>query len=216
MVSNRQSQILQAVVKEYVERVKLVSSGALARKYRMKISPATIRNEFAELTAEGYLEQPHASAGRKPTNRGYRHYVDREVIGKGHARSDAVKRFDGDMFGLADMLAEYSGLFAGAWREDDEVVFRGLKRIFSQPEFTDHDASMRLAQLLDDLPRMLEKLFSLDAGSGIFIGEESPLWESEEVSMLFRKIRFPSRVCGIVCIMGPTRMSYETNWQLLE
>lgn len=216
MLNARKSNILRAVIREYVGNARPVGSQALVRKYRMAVSPATIRNEFAELTAEGYLEKPHRSAGRKPTNRGYRYYVNTVVLQNSPVTTGETRTAENDPAALADMLAKWSGLFAAVWREDSEFFFRGLKQILGQPEFVPHDASMRLAELLDRLPNIFEKLFSLDSTSGIFIGDECPFWNNDDVSMLFHKIRFPSKACGIECIIGPTRMPYETNWELLQ
>lgn len=68
--------ILQAVTDDYILTAEPVGSRTLARKYGLGVSPATIRNEMADLEEAGYLEQPHASAGRIPSDRGYRYYVD--------------------------------------------------------------------------------------------------------------------------------------------
>ncbi len=75
-MDTRKRRILQAVVDDYVATAEPVGSVTLARKYNLGISPATIRNELADLEEQGYLEQPHASAGRIPSDKGYRFYVD--------------------------------------------------------------------------------------------------------------------------------------------
>ncbi|MDO4750193.1 MAG: heat-inducible transcriptional repressor HrcA [Eubacteriales bacterium] len=75
-LSERKKKILSAVVEEYIERAEPVGSKTLAQAAGLKLSSATIRNELAELTAMGYLEQPHTSAGRIPSPQGYRLYVD--------------------------------------------------------------------------------------------------------------------------------------------
>lgn len=72
----RKQQILQAVVEDYISTAEPVGSRTLARKYRLGLSPATIRNEMADLEEAGYLDQPHTSAGRVPSDKGYRYYVD--------------------------------------------------------------------------------------------------------------------------------------------
>lgn len=215
-IDTRQSDILRLVVREYVRSARPVSSEAVGRKYRMRISPATIRNEFAELTADGYLRQPHTSAGRIPTNRGYRRYLDSGAIGTRRLPADAIKTVAEDLAEHAEMLAHVSGLLAAIWHEKDELAVKGFRQILDQPEFTEHGASVRLAELLDILPRTLARFFSLDEPAGVFIGEECPFWANEDISVVFRRIRFPDRACGIRCIIGPTRMSYETNWELLE
>jgi len=75
-LSERKKKILQAVVEDYVDTAEPVSSGAISKKAALGLSSATIRNEMSELTAMGCLEQPHTSAGRIPTPKGYRIYVN--------------------------------------------------------------------------------------------------------------------------------------------
>lgn len=76
MLTERQSRILEIVIREYVETAAPVASQSVRRKYRLRASAATIRNEMAELEAQGYLGHPHTSSGRIPTNMGYRYYVE--------------------------------------------------------------------------------------------------------------------------------------------
>ncbi|GAQ25554.1 heat-inducible transcriptional repressor HrcA [Tepidanaerobacter syntrophicus] len=76
MLDERKLKILAAVIEEYIATVEPVSSRTIARKYNLGISPATIRNEMADLEELGYLFQPHTSAGRVPSHKGYRYYVD--------------------------------------------------------------------------------------------------------------------------------------------
>jgi transcriptional regulator of heat shock response len=214
-LDERQGEILRAVVREYVRVARPVGSEALARKYRIGVSPATIRNEFAELTQEGYLRKPHTSAGRTPTNRGYRYFVNVEVRPERSIDQHEAKQIKDDVETLAEMLSNCSELLSAVWREDNETALRGLKQILAQPEFAPRDASLRLAETIDALPQTLAKLFELDVPAGVFIGDESPLWKHDDISILFRRVRFSNRACGIACIIGPTRMSYETNWELL-
>lgn len=75
----RKQKVLEAVVNDYVSTAEPVGSRAIAKKYNLGVSPATIRNEMADLEDLGYLEQPHLSAGRIPSDKGYRYYVDNLV-----------------------------------------------------------------------------------------------------------------------------------------
>ena len=72
----RKMRILQAVTDDYINTAEPVGSRTIARKYGLGVSPATIRNEMSDLEELGYLEQPHTSAGRVPSDKGYRFYVD--------------------------------------------------------------------------------------------------------------------------------------------
>ncbi len=75
-LSARKKDILQAVVTDYIKLAQPVGSRSIARRYQVGLSPATIRNDMADLEEMGYLLQPHTSAGRIPTQKGYRYYVD--------------------------------------------------------------------------------------------------------------------------------------------
>ncbi len=76
MLTERRSRILQLVIREYIDSAMPVGSETLVRKYGLRASPATIRHEMVSLEEEGYLAQPHTSAGRVPSDQGYRYYVE--------------------------------------------------------------------------------------------------------------------------------------------
>ena len=76
MIDERKQHILQAVIQDYIASAEPVGSRTLARKYDLGVSPATIRNEMADLEMLGYLEHIHTSSGRIPSSKGYRLYVD--------------------------------------------------------------------------------------------------------------------------------------------
>jgi heat-inducible transcription repressor hrcA len=76
MADDRRLKVLSAIVTDYVRTREPVGSRALVERYRLGVSPATIRNDMAALEDEGYIHQPHTSAGRVPTEKGYRLFVD--------------------------------------------------------------------------------------------------------------------------------------------
>jgi heat-inducible transcriptional repressor len=76
-MDERKIKILQAIINDYINTAEPVGSRTIAKKYNLGISSATIRNEMADLEEMGYLDQPHSSSGRKPSNKGYRLYVDK-------------------------------------------------------------------------------------------------------------------------------------------
>ncbi|MGI9578942.1 MAG: heat-inducible transcriptional repressor HrcA, partial [Microthrixaceae bacterium] len=114
-LDDRKSAILRAVVMEYVQTAQPVGSKRIATNSDVSVSPATVRSELADLETEGYLEQPHTSAGRIPTEKGYRFYVDsmtgQETIDtRGVAR---VSQFFAATHGeLEQMLRETSHLLS--------------------------------------------------------------------------------------------------------
>ena len=116
MLDERRAAILRAVVEGYIETAQPVGSTHVARHSGISVSPATIRNEMVALEQEGYLSQPHTSAGRIPTDKGYRFFVD-SLVGPGHldaARRQQVKSFFDSAHGaIEDMLHSTSRLLAG-------------------------------------------------------------------------------------------------------
>ncbi len=114
MLDERKAAILKAVVEEYIETAVPVGSGAVTRSAAVSVSSATVRNELASLEAEGYLTQPHTSAGRVPTEKGYRHFVD--TVGAatlGRPARRQVLEFFADVRGeIEDLLRETAGLLS--------------------------------------------------------------------------------------------------------
>lgn len=116
MLDDRKAAILRAVVEEYISTADPVGSARVARASEVAVSPATVRNEMAVLEREGYLIQPHTSAGRIPTDKGYRYFVDQL---SGPASLDPSKRHQVRQFfakahgELEQMLADTSQLLSG-------------------------------------------------------------------------------------------------------
>src|SRR5918996_6637830 len=77
MVEDRKLEVLRAIVEDYVSTREPVGSKALVDRHQLGVSPATVRNDMAALEEEGLIAQPHTSAGRIPTDKGYRLFVDR-------------------------------------------------------------------------------------------------------------------------------------------
>ena len=118
-LSSRAAQILVALVAEYIDTAEPVGSARLAKICRINVSSATIRNILAELEEHGYLQQPHTSAGRIPTDRGYRFYVDQLLASprsvRGGAAVEAQLRRDAGTPALAeDVLAAVSQVLSRA------------------------------------------------------------------------------------------------------
>ena len=112
-ISERKKKILAAVVDEYIRTAEPVGSKAIAQSSDLSCSPATIRNELAELVAMGYLEQPHTSAGRVPTPMGYRMYVN-ELMEKQklslEETEDINRRLNAKLQQLDDTISDVSRL----------------------------------------------------------------------------------------------------------
>ncbi|CAN5799995.1 heat-inducible transcriptional repressor HrcA [soil metagenome] len=115
LLDERKASILRAVVEEYIDTAQPVGSGHVSRAADVSVSSATVRNEMAVLEQEGYLHQPHTSAGRVPTDKGYRFFVD-DLAGPGRldaARSQQVRSFFAHTHGeLEQMLRDTSRLLS--------------------------------------------------------------------------------------------------------
>jgi heat-inducible transcriptional repressor len=114
-LDDRKAAILKAVVSEYVATAQPVGSQHVVRNHELAVSPATVRNEMALLEAEGYLSQPHTSAGRVPTSKGYRYFVDHLLpsVGLDPASAKAVRDFFARAHGeLERLLADTSRLLS--------------------------------------------------------------------------------------------------------
>jgi heat-inducible transcriptional repressor len=125
MLDERKATILRAVVTEYIETAQPVGSGHVARSTEVNVSSATVRNDMAALEAEGYLAQPHTSAGRVPTEKGYRFFVD-QLGGPGRlgtTENQQVRSFFARAHGeLEQMLADTSRLLSSLTRYAAVVV----------------------------------------------------------------------------------------------
>src|SRR5581483_4903885 len=114
-MDERKAAILKALIEEYVETGQPVGSGTVAREAGLGVSSATVRNEMAVLEREGYVTHPHTSAGRVPTDKGYRHFVDhlaRQKELQPGARQEVTSFFATAHHALEDMLHETSLLLS--------------------------------------------------------------------------------------------------------
>ena len=102
MTQSRRMLVLRAVVEDYIRSQEPVGSTSLTRNHHLGVSSATVRNDMAALEDEGYLVQPHTSAGRVPTEKGYRYFVDRlaTVVPLSPAQRRAIGNFLGGSVSL--------------------------------------------------------------------------------------------------------------------
>ena len=146
MLDDRKAEILRAVVEEYIDTAQPVGSSRIVQRGRLNVSAATVRNELAALERDGYLAQPHTSAGRVPTEKGYRFFVD-AITPSGRLqpaqRQTIVEFFDHTHGAIEHMLAETSRLLS------DLTTYAAV--VISPPH---EAATVRTVQLVGLAPRL--------------------------------------------------------------
>ncbi len=215
-MTQRQAQILAAIVKEYSETGTPVASLDLAKKYNFDISPATIRNEMVILEDEGYITQPHTSAGRIPTDAGYRYFVNKlmkhlELSSQEQLRlQEEIRKLQKQYLelgqGLAKLLAQKTEGAAFALLPQGTSA-AGLSNVIEQSSSVDEMKEM--AHFLDELEERGQSLVKTHS-------EEVETLIAPSYSLLVRRVRLPGGDRGVIGIVGPKRMKYARNISLLE
>lgn len=225
-MTERQQDILAKTVFEYIHTAQPVSSQWLERKYHLQISSATIRNEMVALTERGFLLQPYVSAGRVPTDKGYRFFAD-EVKKNGdqnmsnQAGWEQILREDiEDYFRFAQMIARHVAMLSSnviliSMPQEKFVWKEGWETIVREPEFSQHEYVVQFAKFLKDLESGIEG-FPAEETAEIFIGKENPFSRMQEFSVITCAYHFPGEVEGVVAIAGPKRMHYDRNLDILQ
>lgn len=213
-MNSRCQQILKALVEEYIERAEPISSGFLAEEYEnWHISPATIRNELMELNEEGYIEQPYTSAGRVPTAKGYRFFVDNfladvSLNAESQRMVDAKHAFDE----LGDFLAKESKSLVLGSEDSKDVREEGLRYLLDEPEFQEREFLIDFVRRAEEIRKGFKKFMDLaDQNPHLYIGSEG-----EEIigdtKYSFIVTRMDEK--GFAIFFGSTRMNYEKGLAL--
>lgn len=222
MMTERQKRILQAVVEQYAEVASPVGSSLLAKAF--KVSSATIRAEMAELERLGYIHQPHTSAGRVPTDKGYRYYVnavsESEEPHTERAERALTARVEGGglpdrtIRNAVDTLVELTHNL-GLATIGDQLYMSGLSNLFGQPEFIHGGQVQQVARLLDNLEPWLKEAAPNEPLS-VYIGQENPIGRSAGCSLIISKFQSPYSNSSYIGVLGPTRQSYRDVMTLVR
>jgi heat-inducible transcriptional repressor len=233
---DRQKFILTSVVNEYVKTAQPVGSSTLVDRYHLDVSPATIRNDMKVLEDEGFLTQPHLSAGRVPTDAGYRAYVnslleqrkrDLRMQKRMYASMESlIGQRDTYAHALIRLLSEFShDVAVDASPEGlSQVSHSGFSYLLRKPEFRDNSRASDVAELLENDQRLYDMLSSLHEKSveedersvSISIGSEHDVKALEHCSILLCQYVDHDGARHMVALLGPTRMRYDQNVALLE
>lgn len=227
-MTDRQRQILAAIIEQHAEIAAPVGSVMLAKLFG--VSSATIRSEMARLEEMGMIEQPHTSAGRVPTDAGYRFYVN--SLNEAHANEaqpllpdrsaraiDARVNTHGDRADRAirsavDSLVELTQNL-GIATIGDELYLSGIGNLFSQPEFLQGNHAQAVAQLIDNLEPWLREA-APNEPLNVYIGSENPIGRTSGATLIISRFRSPYSDNSYIGVLGPTRQSYAKVMRLVR
>jgi len=225
-MTERQRLILAAIIEQHAEIAAPVGSVMLAKLFA--VSSATIRSEMAKLEEMGFIEQPHTSAGRIPTDAGYRFYVNSlnesqanepQLLDRGTRAIEARASTHGDradrvIRSAVDSLVELTQNL-GIATIGDELYLSGIGNLFSQPEFMHGEHAQQVARLLDNLEPWLREA-APNEPLNVYIGAENPIGKSSGATLIISRFRSPYSDHSYIGVLGPTRQSYAKVMRLVR
>src|SRR5437763_252463 len=211
-MENRKQAVLRAVVQEFTTSAVPVGSQALQSRYFVNLSSATIRSELAELADLGYLIQPHTSAGRVPTDSGYRYFVD--FLMDLEPIPDRVRAFIqnellGRVIAVLDLYEKGS---------ESLVVHDGVRNLLRQPEFAESSRLHEVLEVLEEtryLTVLLRQLIG-ESDLQIVIGSENTSSQLQGCAVVLTSYGPSDRLKGVLGVIGPTRMAYSQTVARLQ
>ena len=218
----RKDMILGIVIDQYIKTITPVSSGFISNTHSLDLSSATIRNVLAELEEEGYLTHPHTSAGRVPTEKGYRYYVD-NLMNEIQLLEEEKKRirheYQAQARELEKILEKTSELISETTQytsivsidgPNNKIFCRGTSEVVNYPDFNDLTKIKNILHALEEKERILRIINqSLQKRIHVFIGHELALSNIESCSLVVSSYQMRNGPSGRIAVLGPTRMNYE-------
>lgn len=223
-LSERKKALFSKIVEEYVATAKPVGSKSIVDSGKFEVSSATVRNEMKELEDMGFITHPHTSAGRIPTAEGYHYYVKHFLNPEAQLQKKSaevleqlidVESNEPELLvkGLARGIAEVSDEAVLVSLSEYSFYYTGISNIFRKPEFADTEVMYTLSELVDHFDDVMPQLVVPDTIE-IFIGERNPV--STLCSLLVTEYQASEDTSGIIAILGPVRMQYQHNYNLLK
>lgn len=218
-MKERVAELLKLVIEQYIETAQPIGSKFLVEAGALGVSGATIRNELKDLEDDGYLTHPHTSAGRVPTEHGYRYYIEHMMVA-----TDASAKTKHMMSNARDTVAaddaiKIIGKIVSAEIHNAVIVafhpsrvyYTGISYLFSQPEFHDAQMTVTVSSMFDHCEEQIDAVYDAisDGEVKILVGKENPL----------------GRLCGMVgmragdmlfSVLGPLRMDYKKAYGLVD
>ena len=224
-LTQRQIDILKVIIKEYTETGAAVGSEILEKKYKLGVSPATIRNEMVELAKKDYLKKTHFSSGRIPSARGFRFYIKHLMKQKEMSTTDEVsyknsiwderKEAHRLLSQATKVLSQKTGLLSLITTNHGDIYYAGMANLLNQPEFENVESMKKFAKILDNMENSMSDFFENDKDIKICIGKENEI-TFPDFGFICTNINRKSGEKFFVGIIGPKRMDYERNIALIN
>lgn len=218
----RQSEILKATILEYTDSGEAVGSEILEKKYKMGVSPATIRNEMVALAGKGYLKKTHFSAGRVPSAKGFRYYINNIMKEKQLSTIDEVAYKNSLWDDRAEMhkllshgtkvLADKTGMVAISATNTGDLYYAGVSNLFNYSQVLDRICTRQMCTILDQYAfwqQVMQRFFSTNQDVFYMLGEEDfadPIFEP--VASIMGDFRIDN-IHGVVGLLGPKQMRFD-------
>ena len=219
-LSPRQIDILKNIVREYIDSAEPVGSETLEKKYDLGVSPATIRNEMAEMVKLGYLSKPHSSAGRIPSSKAIKFYINELMKEKEMSVAEEVEakekiwdhreRREKFLREATHELAQKTRSLAVAATDEGDVYYSGYSNILEMPEFYDIDITKNLLSILDDTSYFERILAKLENECSVFLEDDFEEVLLKPYGFVFSKFETRGHHAGTIGVIGPSRMQYES------
>ena len=221
-LTERQIQIIKTIVEEFTLTAEAVGSVTLENKYRLGVSPATLRNEMAVLEDKGFLSQPHTSSGRIPTPMAIKFYVNELMKEKDLSVAEEVNvksrvwdhRYNRDdlLREATKVLSERTKSLCIATTEEGQTFHAGYANIFNDVEFQDFETAKEVFYLLDQHQRLLD-IFARAGNNSpihILVGDEMGVSLLPAASCVFADLNIGGHR-GSLGLIGSSRQEYDRN-----
>jgi transcriptional regulator of heat shock response len=224
MLTEREKTLLLAIVNEHIRTSRPVGSQIIVEKYLSGVSSATIRNDMAKLENSRLIEQPHTSAGRVPTDRGYEYYVQyflkekqpnsnqqnqlEQIVRQARGEEERVRV-------AAKAMAEVSAEAVIVGFSDRDFYYTGLSNLFKQPEFAEREVVYNFSEIIDRLDEVMSDIYDqVDDKIQVMVGQRNPF--GRHCGVLLTRCQYGRKVGGVMGILGPIRMAYGEQMGLLR
>ena len=222
--TNRLEIILRAIVEEYIATAKPVSSKQLFTEHDFGVSPATLRNDMVELEEDGYIEQPHTSAGRIPTEKGYQYYISnflnqrpltKRQKNQLQSAASGAESATQTAKSLAKTISQLTEEMVFASIDGEEFFTTGISQMLRKPEFLDQpDTMLQMSTLFDDIEHVMsDAREQMSNDIEVFIGDRNPA--GRHCALIVAEYDNEGRQ-SVFGILGPMRMDYNTNITILK